>query len=270
MTYDMRETSAYEGSPVEIYLFDREGLQFWGYTSADTGQEYLGQTYTAVAIKRGKIEQSQDIIRNALTVTMPTNTEFIQQYIASPPTDRINLTLRRFHESDSEVKSLWVGRVINVAFKEERAEVRCEPVHSSLKRPTLRRFYQVSCPFLLYGNLCKADANSFKLTTSLTGVGGLVLTSSDFGLQTDGYYTGGYVELLTGGVYNKRFVTDHTGNDITVNLQLVGAATGSTVNAYPGCSHNITVCNDKFSNILNYGGQPWIPRKNPMGGSPIF
>jgi uncharacterized phage protein (TIGR02218 family) len=270
MTYDAQEMSTYDGSPLEVYLFDREGAQFWGYTSADEDQTYLGQSYSAIAIKRGKIEQSQDVIRNSLTITMPTTTEFIQQYISSPPTDRVSLTVRRFHFGDAEVKSIWVGRVVNVSFKEFKAEVRCEPVHSSLKRPTLRRFYQVSCPYLLYGNLCKLDADNFKLVTTLSGVSGLNLVSSDFALVADGYYTGGYIELLDDGAYNKRFITNHVGNTLTINLQLTSAVVGSSVNAYPGCSHNVTVCNSKFDNILNYGGQPWIPTKNPMGGSPIF
>jgi uncharacterized phage protein (TIGR02218 family) len=270
MTYDAHEISTYSGSPIEIFLFDREGAQFWGYTSADEDQSYLGQTYSAIAIKRSKIEHSQDVLRNALTITMPMDTEFIQQYISSPPTDRIVLTIRRFHEGDSDIKSLWVGRVVNVSFEESRVKVRCEPIHTSLKRPTLRRFYQLSCPYLLYGDLCQVNPDSYKLVTTLTGVSGLTLTSADFGAEADGYYTGGYVELLSNGVYNKRFITDHVGNDITVNLILQDVVVGSEVNAYPGCSHNVTVCNTKFNNILNYGGQPWIPRKNPMGGSPIF
>lgn len=270
MTYDAKENSTYEGSPIEIFLFDREGAQFWGYTSADTLQSYLGQNYDPIAIKRGKIEHSQDVLRNALTIVMPTDTEFVQQYISSPPTDRVSLTIRRFHEGDAEIKSLWVGRVVNVAFKEAKVDVRCEPIHSSLKRPTLRRFYQMSCPYLLYGSLCGVTASAFKLTTTLSGVSGLTLTSTDFGLQVDGYYTGGYVELLSGGVFNKRFITAHVGNNITVNLPLQDAVVGSSVDTYPGCAHNVTICKDKFDNILNYGGQPWIPRQNPMGGSPIF
>lgn len=270
MTYNARETSSYEGSPIELFLFNREGVEYWGYTSADEDQSYLGQAYTAIAIKCPDIEHSQDLIRNALTITMPADTPFAVQYISSPPTDRISLTIRRFHDEDAEIKSIWIGRVINVEFKEEIAEVRCEPIHTSLKRQTLRRFYQTPCAFTLYGDRCGVSRNSYKLTTTLSAISGTTITSSDFGLKADGYYAGGYAEFLSGGLYTKRFITDHVGNDITLNLSLTGAVVGSSVDVYPGCSHNTTECNSKFSNILNYGGQPWIPRKNPMGGSPIF
>lgn len=271
MTYDAKEISLYGGGPIELYLFDRESTQLWAYTSADEEQTYLGQVYVSVPIKRGKIEHSQDIVRNAITLSLPTSTDFVQEYIASPPTDQITLTIHRFHYGDSEVKSIWVGRVINVSFKEISADVRCESIHASLKRFTLRRRYQVACPHLLYSDSCGASSASFKVTTTLSDVDGLIITSSDFGSYADGYFTGGYVTILSGGVYNKRFITDHVGNDLTLNLALTDAVVGSSVEAYPGCAHNITDCQTKFSNILNYGGQPWIPKThNPMAGSPIF
>lgn len=270
MTYDSREESTYEGSPVELFLFDREGVQFWSYTSADSQQDFQGITYLPISIRRGNIEQSQDIRRNSLDVTMPITADFVQQYISSPPTDRVNLTMRRFHFEDTEVISLWIGRVINVEFEENNVVVRCEPIHTSIRRPTLRRLYQASCTHLLYGSECKVDRAAFRTVATLTAVSGLTLTSTGFGAQPDGYFTGGYVELLTAGVLNKRFILSHTGNDIQINLPLSGAAVGASVNAYPGCAHNVGICNSRFSNILNYGGQPFIPVKNPMGGTPIF
>ena len=270
MTYDARERSEYEGSPIELYQFDREGLQIWRYTSADTDQTYQGQQYEAVPIKRGDIDQSQDIRKNSLRITISSSADFVQQYISSPPTDRIGFILRRFHHEDTEVASIWIGRVLNVEFKEETVEIICEPIIGSLKRPTLRRLYQVTCPHLLYGPVCKANRDNFRLTTNITAIDGLVLTSPDIGSQPNGYYAGGYVELLVSGVFNKRFILSHTGNDITINLQLSAAAESSEIRVYPGCGHTVSICRDKFNNLANYGGQPWIPTKNPMGGTPIF
>jgi hypothetical protein len=41
------------------------------------------------------------------------------------------------------------------------------------------------------------------------------------------------------------------------------------VKIYPGCDRTKETCNDKFSNILNYGGFAWIPAKSPFDGSSI-
>jgi hypothetical protein len=42
-----------------------------------------------------------------------------------------------------------------------------------------------------------------------------------------------------------------------------------TVNLYPGCNKSMDHCINRFDNILNYGGFPWIPGKNPFGGTSI-
>jgi uncharacterized phage protein (TIGR02218 family) len=273
MSYDSQETSVYGGSPVELYEFNRDSAEFWRYASSDEDETYSGSIYSAVAISRNKIELSQNVQTASLVITIPIDTTFIQEYMAGTPTDPISVVLRRFHEGDGEVASIWIGRVVNVEFKELKAEVLCETTYTSLKRPTLRRLYQYSCPHVLYSigdGLCNVVKATYKVTATLSAVSGLTLTSSTFGLQADGYFAGGFVELSTGGVINRRFIMEHTGNNITLNQQLFGAASGMSVDVFPGCSHDMDTCRTKFNNLLNYGGFPWIPRKNPFGGAPIF
>jgi uncharacterized phage protein (TIGR02218 family) len=187
----------------------------------------------------------------------------LTQFISAPPTDVINLTLTRYHEGDGNAIVAWVGRIVNIGFDGFSAEVYCESIHTSFRHPTGRRVYQINCPHVLYGASCGVTQSSYKLTTTLSAISGLDITSTDFGLEVDGYYSGGIVELTSGGLVTKRFVTNHVGNVITLNLALTGAYVGVSVDAYPGCDHSTTACNSKFSNILNYGGQPFYPERNP-------
>lgn len=273
MAYETYEESPYSGNPIELFEFARGVSEFWRYTSADTDQSYFGSVYRAIAIQRNSFEMSQNVEAIALNITMPVTADFPQIYIASPPSDPISFTLRRFHGGDTDVVSIWPGRVINVEFKEEKVEVICESIYTSLKRPTLRRLYQRSCPHVLYNQVagsCNLDKDLFKVTALLSAVSGTTLTSSTFGTYADGYFSGGFVEIQSGGHTNRRYITDHTGNDIELNLQLSGAAAGLSIDAFPGCKHNLSDCNTKFNNILNYGGMPWIPDKNPMGGTRVF
>jgi uncharacterized phage protein (TIGR02218 family) len=273
MTYDAKENSVYEGSPVELYQFARGTAEYWRYTSADADETYLGGVYSAVAISRNKIELSQNVQTASLQIEVPIDTAFAQEFMAGSPTDPISFTLFRFHEGDAEVASIWIGRVVNVEFKELTVDVLCETSYTSLKRPTLRRLYQYTCPHVLYDEgpgLCNVDKDNFKTTATLSAVSGVTITSATFGLQADTYYSGGFVELTTGGVINRRFITNHVGNDLTLNQVLFGAASGMSVDVYPGCAHNLDTCRTKFNNLVNYGGFPWIPQKNPFGGAPIF
>lgn len=45
---------------------------------------------------------------------------------------------------------------------------------------------------------------------------------------------------------------------------------GTVVATYPGDDHTLTTCDQKFNNAVNYGGDPFIPQKNPMGSDPIY
>jgi uncharacterized phage protein (TIGR02218 family) len=273
MAYETREESVYEGSPIELYEFARGSAEYWRYTSADTDQISFGSNYSALAISRDKVELSQNVQTSSMTVTLPITAGFAQEYMAGTPTEPISFVLRRFHDADAEVASIWIGRVINVEFKEVKAEVLCETIYTSLKRPTLRRLYQYSCPHVLYGQgdgLCNVDPVTYKITATLSAVSGVTLTSSSFGSFADDYFSGGFVDWTRGSAKSRRFIVDHTGNDIVLNQVLFDAAAGIGVDVYPGCSHDKDTCRTKFNNLANYGGFPWIPRKNPMGGAPIF
>lgn len=271
MTFDVAENSAFDGSPVEGFEFARS-TQTWRYTSSDENTTIGGNIYTSVAIQRSKIEQNQDPGRNPITLTVPRNLDFVQQYIASPPTDSIQLTIRRTHRTDgtNQVIVTWIGRVVNVKFEDSQVTIRCEPIFTSLKRPALRRLYQTTCPHLLYGDSCRAARSTFELTTNITVVSATVLSSTQIGLQADGYYTGGFVEWTVSGVVNKRLILTHVGNQVTLNLPLTGISTGNEVKVAPGCDRRLTTCINKFNNVVNYGGFPYIPGKNPFDGTPVF
>lgn len=272
MTYNNQENSEYDGAPVEMFLFDRNLRQFWSYTSSDEEQVNEAIVYSPVSMKRGRIEKSMDVLRNSLTITFPISTPFVQQFISSPPTDPITLKVfsRHIGDLDAEVILIWVGRVINLNFKESIVEVRCEPLDTSFKRPTLRRVYGTTCPHVLYGVECTIDKGLFLLLSTITAIDELAITATEFATKPDGYFAGGFVDIEISGNFNRRFVTSHVGDTIHINLPLTGAGIGSVINAYPGCTHSTDICSSRFANILNYGGQPFIPVKNPMSGTPIF
>ena len=269
MTYDARERSLFEAYPVELYLFAR-GAQYWRYTSADEDKVVDGVTYNSVQIKRGAFEQNQEMSRSNLTLTMDKGISFLDQFRGSPPTDIVQLTIQRYHEGDAQLAVPWVGRVVNVKFLERKAEVWLEPVFTSLRRPTLRRMYQTTCPHVLYGAACGKSSADFRVDATLTGVSGRDLLSPAFSSFADGYFAGGYVDWEVAEVLERRFIIAHVGQTITLNLPLAGIPANATVRAYPGCDHTLNTCHNKFNNVDNYGGQPFYPKKNPMNGTPIF
>lgn len=270
MTYAQSETSEYGGHPIELFTFTRQG-NVWRYTSADEDKNISGFVFSAYPIKSAVIEQTQQMARSPMTLTLSKQVPFLNQFRGSPPTSVTTLMIQKYHDGVADYQTVWLGRVTNVRFSERQAEVRCEPVFTSLKRPALRRRYQSTCPHVLYGATCGVNKSSYAVPATLSANGGTVLSSATFALYADNYFSGGYVDWDTGsGNLERRFIIGHVADDISLNLPFNDMPGNANIVAYPGCDHLLTTCNTKFANEDNYGGQPFYPGKNPFGGSPVF
>ena len=275
MSFDSIEVSEYF-EPIELYQFTR-GTANWRFTSADEDITFQTNLFEAVPISRSRIVSTQEINKSTLKISMSRRNAFVQQFVASSPSDVITLTVYRVHGADFEPSVTFIGRVSNVDFKENGAEVVVSSNQSMLKRPGLRRAFQTTCPHVLYGEQCKANRALFKTTATLFAASGLTLTSADFIISVNPtfdatWFVGGYVDFVLDGLTNRRFITahDNVAGTITLNLSFVGITSGDTVAAFAGCDRTPETCVGKFANIDNYGGFPFIPKKNPMDGTPIF
>lgn len=260
--------------PRELYKFTAGTFQ-WFFTSGDTDVTYLGDIYLAVPIKRGKIAATQEINKTVIKIEVSRTNAFVLPFISESPTTVIGLEIIRQHADDAGVAVTFKGRVINVSFKEDSATISCQSNQSSLKRPGLRRLYQTACPHVLYGPQCTVEKGNFQIQATLSSANGVFLTSESFNVSINPdfdatWLVGGVVEFTSGGIINRRFIVSHSGINITLNLPLKDAIATSAVDVFPGCGHDNVTCNGKFSNIVHYGGFPFIPQKNPQDGTPIF
>jgi len=190
-----------------------------------------------------------------------------------PPSGVVSLVIYRRHteDADAEFALVWSGRVLSAAWNGNMVEVECEPITVSLKRPGLRRHYQKTCPHVLYGPGCRLVASAHAHTATTFGVNGLQLTVADFVGFVDGYFAGGYIEYtstIDGSTEFRSVVSSSTGV-LVLTMPPLGLAGAGQVKAYRGCAHTVPAC-VSFNNLPNYGGQPYIPTKNPFGGSSIY
>ena len=268
MTFIAKELSAWEGNPVELYLFTRGALR-WPYTSANEEFVLSGETYAPTSLRRENIVEEQDVAKSELRLTVARDFPVATEYIQAPKTELMSLTVYRIHrdDTDEETAVIWKGRVLGVEWEGSTASILCEPIFTSLKRPGLRRKYQLQCPHALYGTSCKVSDASYLDVATVTSVLNNTVTAAIYATRPDGYYDGGYV------VYDnteKRFIVSHVGDTITLASVIFDLVGGEQLDTYPGCAHNLDDCRNKFSNVLNYGGWPYIPGKNPMGGAALF
>ncbi len=275
MSFESREISALQGAPIELYRFAR-GATVWRYTSAEKDVVFDGHTWTSQPLTRSSIEQTPERPKNNLTVTGPRNLPIADIFRVTSPTDVISLTLLGTHRGETESVVLWMGRLLNVMWKGAAAELMCEPVSTSLRRQGLRRLYQRQCPLVLYSCNCGVSRGMFSHVTNVAAVSGTSLTVDS--LMDNGEsepvllpYGGGYIDWTQpDGNVERRFIRSHVGTQLVLSHPFQDIAVTDEVTVYPGCDHTTATCSGVFNNLPNYGGYPYIPRKNPFDGTPIY
>lgn len=279
MTYAAREVSRALGSPLEIYLFryGPEQTDFFAYTDNERAVQTVVDgvnndepiTFAPVPINRDEITTKGSLDRQSLEIRMDYDLELVALFSDYPPSDVVTISVFGGHRGDTELKGLWFGRVLGFRAEGTEAIFNCEPVNSSLKRPGLRRHYQYGCPHVLYGPQCKASRSAATSDFTVVAVSRAVINlgASWADDATRITYHGGIAEWTTADGHTVRRTIINSANDgsITLGGRATGLTAGLTVSLSLGCNHQMDHCRTLHGNILNFGGQPWIPLKNPVG-----
>lgn len=272
MSYELIETSVDSARPIELYEFSYSG-NHWRYTSADRNITYLANTYKAIPCSRGDLEPTSDAGKSSLIISLSRDAEIGEIFRVQPPSEVVSVTLLGEHFLDNDFLAFWKGRVINAEWKGSVLELVTENVFSSMRRPGLRRRYQEQCPYALYGSKCAVNRDLWKENHVLISMSGLQLQFNSIVGKPDNYFAGGYLTWVNELNQNveKRMIRSSSGTTVTISAIPLGLSQAQVATLYPGCDHTLGAggC-ARFSNTDNFGGTPYIPRKNPFGGTPIF
>ncbi len=269
MSYQSIEESLEQGAPFELYEFT-QGIKRWLFVSSASEMVVDGQLYKPAAIKRDRIRQTDNTLKDQLKFAFPRDSEFAQQFVGFVPEEVVGVTVRRGHygDSDGQLLTYWKGRVMGASASGAIVTVACESIYTSMRRPGLRARFERSCRHVLYGGQCQVVREDYKHEGRVLGVeDGLRITVSGAALKPDGWYQLGILAAADGVM---RFITKHQSDTVTLNRPMEGLVGNTTVVIYPGCDHHRQTCANKFNNLDNFGGFPYIPARNPFDGSSII
>lgn len=258
------------GAPIELFEFVYgEAGQAFRYTDADTDQTYGGETYTAVAVSRAKIETDGKLDGREVQIEVPIDSDVAELFRIFPPGRVVNAIIRQGHEGDpdNEFPVAWTGRVLEALRGEAETTLVCEALSAGMRRPGLRRHYQWSCPLALYGPRCGATKTAIPAVVDSIAGNQITLVSGWEGVYLPTNFTGGLIEWVTDTGTESRGVLRIEGTDtVVISGVPLGLEAGDVVDVFLGCPHTLTGCADLHNNVQNYGGQPWIPDGiNPFG-----
>lgn len=271
MTYDHVQ----RGLIVETFAITRNESR-WYYTSCAEDITVNNVVYKSAIIESGGYSQSTEMSNRGITIEADRSIPFIAPYSAQTVNGIVDVIIGEYNVSKKDHRIKWTGRMLNFAFEKQKCTIKCEPIYTALKRSLNQAKYQKNCPHQLYGNPpsdvmgCRASRTAFTTRHPVQNVSGFNLTLGGAINQTANFYAGGIVTANVNDETHEYFVVSSNGNVIELDNRAPQSLVGGIVSLCPGCDHTMQTCNDKFGQILNYGGVPYVPEKNPMGGSPIF
>lgn len=279
MTFEAREVSRTLGEPVNLYFFRYGDTDeaFYAYTDAeqdivhDFGDPFGPVTFVTYPVNHSEITSSGSLDKKTLDVGTPDDSEIAMLFRYHPPSQVVVLTIFQGHESDAEFLVAWSGRVLGCQLTDtDQAMFTCEPVSTSLKRAGLRRNYQYGCPHLLYGPQCKADKAAATITVGVGAVNGALVDLGPSWAATDMKvkYLGGMATWVRpdGRTEIRTIIQQADSATIILSGVALGLLSGSSIDLTLGCDHKWdSDCTHLHNNVKNFGGQPFIPTKNPIG-----
>lgn len=268
MSYQSQEESLISGNPIELYSF-RRGITYWTYTSGNVSIFYGGKTYTSIyPIRRSDIEMSLNSLKNLVKVTVDRTNLFALTYVYIPMDGIVEAIIYRGHGTlSTNYVEYWKGYVYTVGFKGQDAIITLSPKSGNMKRSGLMRKFSRLCTYPVYSTRCTVAKGSYKVSGTVSSTTGLEVVATAFGIQDDDWLLGGTFEVTN----YSRMITYHDKSEqkIKISHPIPGLASGDAFNSFAGCNHTCSVCKAKFSNAINYGGQEWLPNKNPFSGDSI-
>jgi uncharacterized phage protein (TIGR02218 family) len=131
----------------------------------------------------------------------------------------------------------------------------------NLKVPT--RLIQSNCPWSFADANCALTASTFTTNfTAATGTTKWAMTPGTPFTAPAGYFTQGVVKCTTGtnaGLSQTVKLHDSSGHLQLTFPWLIQPSLGDTFSVIAGCDKSVTTCNQKFSNQIHFGGQPFVP-----------
>lgn len=280
MSYNDSEISDQDGVRAALYTL-AYGSTVWRYTSADRDivrEELVDDvltevTYVAVACSDDGMVQGGSS-NNDLTIHIPSNLPIVDLFRSTPPTNSIDLTVRRIHWPESDSPIYWIGTVGNVQREEDPASalVIGRTLTASFNRTGLRLCWTRGCPFALYDQDCKLDPEDFRVEVTITALTGTTVTTTS-PAKAAGYFDGGMISWIAtdeGTVDRRSIESSVSATQFTIFGSTDRMHVGDVVGLYPGCDLIPETCNGKFANMRNYGGFKQMSGKSPFDGTPVF
>lgn len=265
--------SGTEFKKADLYTITLQNGSVLRFTDYDVSIVIGGNTFLAdsIVLDRTKIKNATGLEVNELTITAySTNVVTIGgipflKFCEQGGLDGALVKLERCFmaevtDTSAGSVTLFSGRVATVDVTRSKATITVKAWTELLNAQMPRNLIQPSCVHTLYDGGCKLIKAAF-------GVASVVADGSSQSqllcalAQVSGYFDLGTIGFTSGANNGlTRSVKSYTVGVINLSFPLPSApAPGDAFTVFPGCDKTQATCTNKFNNLVNFRGFPYVP-----------
>lgn len=258
MSYESRDTSRDSGEPVEAFTFITTFGTF-RYSTHPVEITIDDEVFQPMpGITRSAIEVSSNLASSVtvdISVLFNSDVAVACGYLSTPTEMTVEIWATHVGENDHEV--IWVGTATGYVTSGLMLNIMTgNALQNSIAGPMASIIYQTMCNHVLYDARCKVDRPTFTTAAVVTAIGDAVIQVGDDGVANGELIAGEIINDRTG---ERRLIISNITNTLTISYDFDDILVGDTVSLSQGCLHNTDDCVNRFNNIANYGGFPFIP-----------
>lgn len=258
MAFDDDDQSVQDSAPVTLFEFTATGHAPYRYTSLDVDFTFGGNVYTSVPVMHAAISSSSTGEAQELVVTLPASTAVVYDnaFNASVPSI-LTVMVTVVQQVSDESKVVWSGNVDNITISRRMAKLRSPSLlDGALAKEAPSIKFQQQCNHRLYDANCSLNPAGFSFTTTASVVSGTTISVASIFGNEDGYFRNG--EMLHVASGERRLIYSQVGTTIAVSSPFRNLVATDSVTIFAGCDKFPLTCAEKFFNIENFGGHPFI------------
>jgi uncharacterized phage protein (TIGR02218 family) len=257
----------------DLYTITLAGGTVARYTSADVDIPWNSSTFSSKGpvLSRSKIRCVIGVEVDTLDLEVTAQSQHLLggapwlSVCRSGGLDGARVKLERAFMSawgQAPAGTIWLfeGRVADLEVGRTTAKIQIKSDLDLLNVQMPRNLYQPGCLHTLYDAGCTAIKASFGTATTATSGSTAGLVKCGLG-QVDDYFTLGTITFTSGvNVGVSRSVKKYTTGALQLMRPLLNPpGIGDTFTAYAGCDKSTTTCQNRFSNLPNFRGFPFVP-----------
>lgn len=250
---------------IELYTITFPDGTIYRYTSASGDIVTGGNTYTSRSgLVRGDVTINPSTMDSEATMAMPCTDSVVRAFMENPPELPVTVVIDQKNNGNQD--TYYTGIIGSMAVSGIRAEMRLMGHGVKQLKASSALRYMSQCRHSLYGLGCQLDRDDHKTDGTLSAIeeNGFVLVSTTFTDSTLKKWIGGAVKI---GDAFRTVIGQPASTKVRLSTSFFGITSTASFTVFEGCDKSYATCRDKFDNLVNFGGIPTLPKKNPFAQS---